>query len=101
MRERKTDLGIAAALFAGNLLILGPWAFAEFSDQPWNNGYIYVAIARLFRDRKWTWNPLHYGGAPFHYLYPPIFHVLVGAIPFISLARAFHLVAGIGYALPP
>jgi hypothetical protein len=101
MRDRKTDLWIAAALLAGNLLILGPWTFAEYSDQPWNNAYIYVATARLFRDYKWTWNPLHYGGAPFHYLYPPIFHVLVGAIPFASLARAFHLVAGIGYALAP
>jgi hypothetical protein len=101
MRERKTDLSIAVALFAGNLLILGPWIFAEFSDQPWNNGYIYIAIARLFRDYKWTWNPLHYGGAPFHYLYPPLFHVLVGAVPFVSLARAFHLVTAIGYALAP
>ncbi len=101
MRDRKPDLWIVAALFAGSLLILGPWTFSDFSDQPWNNGFIYVAIARLFRDYKWTWNPLHYGGAPFHYLYPPVFHVLVGAVPFVSLARAFHLVTGVGYALAP
>jgi hypothetical protein len=101
MRERRIDLGIAAALFVGNLLTLGPWAFTEFSDQPWNNGYIYIAIARLFHDRKWTWNPLHYGGAPFHYLYPPLFHVLVGAVPFVPIARAFHLVTAVGYALAP
>jgi hypothetical protein len=101
MRDRKPDLWIAAALFVGNLLILGPWTFAEFSDQPWNNGYIYIAIARLFRDLKWTWNPLHYGGAPFHYLYPPLFHALVTAIPFVSLARAFHIATAIGYALAP
>jgi hypothetical protein len=101
MRERRTDLAIAAALFASNLLILGPWAFSEYSDQPWNNGYIYIAIARLFHDHKWSWNPQHYGGAPFHYLYPPLFHVIVGAVPFVSIARAFHLVTAIGYALTP
>jgi hypothetical protein len=91
----------ALALFAGNLLLLGPWLTLDFSDQPWNNGYIYIGIARLFRDHKWTWNQLQYGGAPFHYLYPPIFHVLVGLAPVASLGRAFHLVTAIGYALTP
>jgi hypothetical protein len=37
------DLWIAAALFVG-----------DFTDQPWNNGYGYMAIARMFRDRPWT-----------------------------------------------
>jgi len=73
----------------------------EFSNQPWNNGYISVGIARMFRDQPWTWNPLQYGGAPFRYLYPPLFHVLVGLIPFVSLARAFHLMSGIAHALVP
>jgi len=95
------DLWIAAAIFAGNLLILGPYLFTDFSSEPWNNGYIYIAIARMFRDHPWTWDPLHYAGAPFRYLYPPIFHVLIGAVPVASLGRAFHLVSGLGYALAP
>jgi hypothetical protein len=95
------DLWIAAALFTGNLFILGPWLTMEFSNQPWNNGYIYVGIARMFRDLSWTWDPLQYAGAPFHYLYPPIFHLLVGAIPFVPLGLAFHIVSGVGYALVP
>ena len=95
------DLSIAAALAAANLPILGPYLRTEFSDQPWNNGQIYMAIARLFRDRPWTWNPLQYCGAPFHYLYPPVFHVLLAAMPSMSLGRAFHLLTGIAYALAP
>jgi len=55
----------------------------------------------MFRDGSWGWNPLEYGGAPLHYLYPPIFHVLVGAMPVRSIGLAFHLVTGIGYALVP
>jgi len=92
---------IAAALFIANLLLLGPWLTNDFSDQPWNNGYIYSATARMFRDLPWTWNPLQYGGAPFHYLYPPVFPTLIGMLRFLSLGHAFHLVTGIGYALAP
>ncbi len=106
MRKRTEllDCWIVAALIAGNLILLGPWLGLEFSDQPWNNGYIYVGIARMFRDLPWTWSPLHYGGAPFHYLYPPLFHVLVVALASLAalpLGRAFHLVTGIGYAITP
>jgi hypothetical protein len=103
LREKRCipDVWIAAAIFAGNLLILGPYLATDFSGQPWNNGYIYTAIARMFRDHSWGWNPLQYGGAPFRYLYPPIFHVLIGAMPVASLGHAFHLVSGIGYALAP
>lgn len=95
------DLWIATALFFGNLLILGPYLLADFSDQPWNNGYVHMATARMFHDHQWTWDPLHYGGAPFHYRYPPIFHVLMGAMPVVSFGRAFHLLAGLGYLLVP
>ncbi len=106
MRNRtgSLDFWIVAALITGNLILLGPWLGLEFSDQPWNNGYIYVGIARMFRDLPWTWNPLQYGGAPFHYLYPPLFHILVvslASLPAIPLGRAFHLVAGTGYAITP
>lgn len=55
----------------------------------------------MFRDRPWSWNSLQYGGAPFHYLYPPLFHILVTLLPVPSLGRAYHLVSGIGYALVP
>jgi hypothetical protein len=95
------DACITAAIFIANLLLLGPWLTTDFSEQPWNNGYIYIATARMFRDLPWTWNPLQYGGAPFHYLYPPIFPTLVGLLRFLSLGHAFHLVTGIGYALAP
>jgi hypothetical protein len=95
------DLSIAAALFIGNLLLLGPWLTTDLSDQPWNNGYIYIAIARMFRDRSSLWNALQYGGSPFHFLYPPVFPNLAGLIRFLSIGRAFHLVSGIGYALAP
>ena len=95
------DLLIAAAIFIGNLLILGPFLLTEYSSQPWNNGYVYMAISRMFRDHKWTWNRLQYAGAPFHYLYPPMFHVITAAVPFVSIGRAFHLVTGFSYAFVP
>jgi hypothetical protein len=96
-----TDLLIGAALFIGSLRLLGPWLTTDFSDQPWNNGYLYIGIARLFRDHASLWNALQYGGAPFHFLYPPIFPTLVGWLRFLSIGRAFHLLSGIGYALAP
>ena len=98
---KRTDVLIAAGLFGGALLLLGPWLTTDLSDQPWNNGYIYIAIARLFRDRSSMWNALQYGGSPFHFLYPPIFPTLTGLIPFLSIGHAFHLLSGIGYALAP
>jgi IPT/TIG domain-containing protein len=95
------DLTIALVLFAGNLLIVGPYLLTDFSPQPWNNDYLYIAMARMFRDRPWTWNSLEYCGAPFAYLYPPLFHLLMITLPAGSLGRAFHLVSGAGYALVP
>ena len=97
----KLDLWIAAALFIADLLLLGPWVTLDYSDQPWNNGYLYTGIARMFRDRTSMWNALQYGGSPFHYLYPPVFPSLVALVPFLSIGRAFHLISGIGYALAP
>jgi hypothetical protein len=101
IRRRRPDLLIVAALFIGNLLIIGPFLLTEYSSQPWNNGYVYMAISRMFRDHQWTWNRLQYAGAPFHYLYPPAFHVLTAAVPFVSIGRAFHIVTGFSYALVP
>jgi hypothetical protein len=95
------DACIAAALFIGDLLLLGPWLTTDLSDQPWNNGYIYIAIARMFRDRSSMWNALQYGGSPFHFLYPPMLPTMAGLMRFITIGRAFHLVSGIGYALAP
>lgn len=95
------DAGLAAALLIANLLILGPYVLTGFTGQPWNNGYFCEATARLFRDFKWTWNPLTYAGAPFDYMYPPLFHALVGALPVSSLGRAYHLLTAAAYALTP
>jgi len=92
---------IAFAIFLGNLLILGPFLLTGYSSQSWNNGYVYMAISRMFHDHPWTWNRLQYAGAPFHYLYPPVFHVLTVLVPFASIGHAFHIVAAIGYALVP
>ena len=99
--KKRIDLWIALFLFAGNLFIIAPFLLTDYSDQTWNNGYIYMAISRMFRDGKWDWNPLQYGGAPFRYLYPPVFHTLTGLIPVPSIGNAFHIVTGIGYALVP
>lgn len=98
---KRTDVSIAAGLFIGNLLLLGPWLAIDLSDQPWNNGHIYIAIARMFRERTSLWNPLQYGGSPFHFLYPPVLPTLVAWLRFLWIGHAFHLVSGIGYALGP
>ncbi len=98
---KRTDVTIAAALFAGSLALLGPWSITDFSNQPWNNGFIYTAIARMFRDRASMWNALQYGGSPFHFLYPPLFPTLVALLRFLSIGRAFHVVSAIAYALGP
>ena len=90
-----------AAILVANLLILGPYVLTGFTDQPWNNGYCYMAMARMFRDLPWTWNPLTYGGAPLQYLYPPLFYVLLAAWPAVSLGHAFHLLTAVDYALIP
>jgi len=98
---KRSDIAIAVSLFAGALALLGPWAIEDFSNQPWNNGFIYTAIARMFRDRDSLWNALHYGGSPFHFLYPPLLPECAALLKFLSIGRAFHVVAAIGYALAP
>jgi hypothetical protein len=98
---KRTDVSIAAGLFIGSLLLLGPWVITDLSDQPWNNGYIYIAIARMFRDRSSLWNTLQYGGSPFHFLYPPVLPTLAALLRFFPIGRAFHVVSGIGFALAP
>jgi hypothetical protein len=95
------DCSIIASLVALNLLVIAPFLAMDFSSQPWNNDYTYIGMSRMFRDRPWTWNSLQYGGAPFHYLYPPLFHILVTWLPVDSLGRAYHLVSGAAYALVP
>jgi len=95
------DWSIVASLVFLNLLVIAPFLTTDFSSQPWNNDYTYIGMSRMFRDRPWSWNSLQYGGAPFHYLYPPLFHLLVTCLPVRSLGRAYHLVSGAGYALAP
>jgi xanthosine utilization system XapX-like protein len=99
--RRKVDLIAALALAAGNLLVIWPYLISDFSSRPWNNDYIYIAEARVFRDFPWTWNALQYAGVPFAYVYPPLFHVLTLLMPVHSLGHAFHLASGLGYALVP
>jgi hypothetical protein len=96
-----SDVWIASALFIADLLLIGPWLTTDLSSQPWNNGYIYIAAARMFRDRSSLWNALQFGGSPFHWVYPPLLPTLVSMLRFLSIGRAFHLVSGIGYALAP
>jgi hypothetical protein len=93
------DCSIVASLIALNLLVIAPFLTMDFSSEVWNNDYTYIGMSRMFRDRPWTWNSLQYGGAPFRYLYPPLFHILVTWLPVHSLGRAYHLVSGAGYAL--
>jgi hypothetical protein len=95
------DAAVIASLAVLNLLVIAPFLTTDFSSQPWNNDYTYIGMSRMFRDRAWSWNSLQYGGAPFHYLYPPLFHLLVMAIPVHSLGRAYHLVSGVSYAVVP
>src|ERR1035437_10605780 len=86
------DVGILASQVILNLLTIAPLLTMDFSSQPWNNDYTYIGMSRMFRDRPWSWNSLQYGGAPFRYLYPPLFHIIVTALPVRSLGRAYHLV---------
>jgi hypothetical protein len=100
----KKDLRQHAATI-GFLLILGlgmalPYARMEFSSEAWNNEYIYMSLARMFREQPWTWNALQYCGTPFGYVYPPLFHVLIAAAP-ASIGHAFHLLSAVGYSLVP
>src|SRR5450755_622953 len=95
------DCGILASLIILNLLVVLPFLTMDFSSEAWNNDYTYIGMSRMFRDRPWSWNSLQYGGAPFQYLYPPLFHLIVTALPVKSLGRAYHLVSAVGYALVP
>jgi len=100
-KRNNVDLWIALALFAVNLLAIKPFLATDYSDQPWNNGYIYTTLAQVFRNARWTWAPEQFGGAPFNYLYPPFFHTLVAYFPIHNIGHAFHIVTGFGYALIP
>ena len=95
------DSAAALTLFSVNLLLIAPYLSLNLSSQPWNNDYAYMAMIRMFHDHSWTWNSLQYGGAPFTYVYPPLFHALVAVLPVNSLGRAYHLTSGFGYALIP
>lgn len=100
-RSLAIDCGVVVSLVALNLFVIAPFLRTGFGAETWNNDYLYISMSRMFRDRPWTWNSLQYGGAPFHYVYPPLFHILVTWLPVHSLGRAYHLVSGFGYALVP
>lgn len=96
-----TNAAIGAVIFALNLLILGPYLLADFPNQTWNNGYMYIGMAKAFHDYAGGWNPSTYGGAPLRYLYPPIFPGLLGLFSSSFPGHAYHLLTGIAYALTP
>jgi hypothetical protein len=96
----RTDAAIVFALFALNLLILGPYLLTDFPNQAWNNGYMYIGMARAFHDYFGGWNPSTYAGAPLRYLYPPVFPGLLGLFA-ASPGHAYHLLTGIAFALIP
>jgi hypothetical protein len=96
-----TSWAVVLVLFAFNLAILLPHLTTDLSVQPWTTEYNFAALARLFRSHAWGWNPFWYGGFPFSYAYPPLFHIAAAAIPFTSAGHAYHLVSGIGYCLVP
>ncbi|HWF10476.1 MAG TPA: hypothetical protein VG297_18540, partial [Bryobacteraceae bacterium] len=96
-----TDAAIGAVISALNLLILGPYLLADFPNQSWNNGYMYIGMAKAFHDFAGGWNPSTYGGAPLRYLYPPIFPAVLGLFSSSSPGHAYHLFTGVAYALTP
>ena len=99
--SRHVDRIFLAVLFAANLALIWPFLRTDFGPQPWNNDYIYLGTAHMFRDYPWTWNPLQYGGVPFAYMYQPLFYLWILAMPVASLGHAYHLASGLGYALVP
>ncbi len=105
MPRRPKDILLPALLFVGNLALLGPYLVAEFSLRGWSAEYTSIGLARLFQQQHFTWNPLWYGGIPFHYSGPPLLPgsvaLLAWLVPGLSVARAYHLVSGLAYALAP
>ncbi len=92
---------MALLIFCINLVVIFPHLTADSSRQAWNNEFLYLSIARIFRDSPWTWNAAHYAGAPLSWLYPPLFPVLMAFWPAESLGKAFHTISGLAYALTP
>ncbi len=105
MPRRSKDILLPGLFFAGNLALLGPYLLSEFSPRTWTFEYTSIALARMFRSQQFTWNPLWYGGSPFHYAHPPLFPAIVAVLtwvlPGLSAARADHIVGAVAYALAP
>ena len=105
MPRQPRDILLPTLLFVGNLALLGPYLVSEFSPRGWSGEYTSIGLARLFLQQHFTWNPLWYCGIPFHQADPPLFHgsvaLLAWLIPGLSVARAYHLVSGLAYALAP
>ncbi len=105
MSRRPKDILIPAFLVLGNLVILGPHLISEFSSRAWNAEYKAIGLARIFHEQHFAWNPLWYGGTPFHHADPPLFHAAVALlawlIPGVSAAGAYHLLSALAYAAVP
>jgi hypothetical protein len=94
------DAVIIALLLVAGLGLAAPYAAMEFSSQAWNNDYIYIALARMFREQPATWNGLQYCGTPVNHIYPPLFQFLMAIMP-LTVGHAYHLLSALGYALVP
>ena len=103
MPRRPKDILLPALLFVGNLTLLGPYLVAEFPLRGWSAEYTSIGLARLFQQQHFTWNPLWYGGIPFHYAGPPLLPlVLIAAWRALEDFRFFNYsVASFAAALLP
>lgn len=100
-RRRGLDWALAGLLTIASFVTIAPWLFLDLSNQPWNNGHIYAGIVRMFRQHSYSWDSLQYAGAPFHYLYPPIFPFLAAQMSWLPPGKAVHLLAGVAFAFTP
>jgi hypothetical protein len=103
---RWRSAGIALALFSLNLWAVRRLLAVEYLDHMGSIEGAYISLARWIT-QNWgdlSWFPLWYGGIPFQNTYPPLLHMLVGAVSTLAgltPARAYHLTAAVVFCLGP
>lgn len=95
------------AIYALNLFIVSPLFSGEYTYRRESVEGAFIAYSKYIV-ANWpnlNWDPLWYGGFPFHYVYPPIFPYLLAFLNFlwlsISIARWYRIVTALTYALGP